>query len=58
MTPLFPHLPTNDDIDELLLKAAASGRISRRDLDTFTAYVIHLRTSGVRPGSILPPYTG
>lgn len=57
MTPHFPHLPTNDDIDQLLLKAAASGRISRRDLDALTAYVISLRTGGVRPGLRLPPRT-
>ena len=57
MTPHFAHLPTNDDIDGLLLKAAASGRISSRDLDTLIAYVISLRTGGVRPGLVLPPRT-
>ena len=57
MTPQFPHLPTNDAIDEMLLKAAASGRISRKDLDALIAYVISLRTGGLRPGLILPPLT-
>ena len=57
MPPHFAHPPTNDDIDGLLLKAAASGRISHRDMDVLIAYVISLRTGGVRPGLILQPRT-
>ena len=57
MTPYFTHPLTDDDIDGILLKAAASGRISHRDMDVLIAYVISLRTGGVRPGLILPPRT-
>ncbi len=49
MKPHFARTLTDGDIDGLLLKAAASGRISQRDLDALIAYVISLRTGGVRP---------
>ena len=49
MTPHFAQPPTDNDIDGLVLKAAAFGRISRRDLDVLITYVISLRTGGVRP---------
>ena len=57
MNPPLAHPPTNDDVDELLLRAAASGRISRTDLDALIAHVIFLRTGGVRPGLIPPTRT-
>ncbi len=49
MNPPPPHPPTNDVADELLLKAAASGRMSCTDLDALIAHVKFLRTGGVRP---------
>ena len=57
MKPRFARTLTDGDIDGLLLKAAASGRISHKDMDVLIAYVISLRTGGVRPGLILPPRT-
>ena len=56
MTPRFARPLTDGDVDELLLKAASSGRISR-DLDALIAYVISLRTGGVRPGLIIRAHT-
>ena len=57
MTPRFARPLTDGDVDELLLKAASSGRISQRDLDALIAYVISLRTGGVRPGLIIRAHT-
>ncbi len=57
MKPHFARPLTDGDIDGLLLKAAASGRISQRDLDALIAYVISLRTGGVRPGLIIRAHT-
>ena len=57
MTPRFARPLTDGDVDELLLKAAASGRISPRDLDALIAYVISLRTDGIRPGLIIRAHT-
>ena len=45
MNPPVAQPPTDDNIDGLLLKAAASGRMSQRDLDALIAYVISLRTA-------------
>ena len=55
MSPHFAQPPTDDEIDGLLQKAAASGRISQSDMDALIAYVIFLRTTGVRPGLIVQP---
>ena len=51
MTQPSHKLPTDEDVDGLLLKAAASGRMSKWDLGTLIAYVKSLRTGGVPPGS-------
>ena len=52
MNPPLAHPPTDDDVDALLLKAVASRRISRTDLDALVAHVMFLRAGGVRPGLI------
>ena len=55
MNPPLAHPPTDEDVDGLLLKVAASGRMSERDLGTLIAYVKSLRTCGAPPGSIPQP---
>ena len=57
MNPPLAQHPTDNYIDGLLLRAAASGRMPQGDLDALVAYVIALRAGGVSPGLISSPRT-